>query len=74
MMISLFILQLTAQDADEGTNGMITYEILAGGQGDFVIDGRTGLIAVAPGVALIVGRTYALTVKAADGAPAAQRR
>ncbi|XP_035257062.1 protocadherin-15-like isoform X2 [Anguilla anguilla] len=68
------VLQLTALDADEGANGRITYEILAGGQGDFAIDSRTGLITVAAGVSLVVGRSYALTVRAADGAPAAQRR
>ncbi|XP_062436798.1 protocadherin-15 isoform X3 [Rhea pennata] len=68
------VIKLTAVDADEGPNGQIAYEILAGAQGDFVIDDRTGLIAVAPGVALSVGRSYALTVKAADNAPPAQRR
>ncbi|KAG2463237.1 PCD15 protein, partial [Polypterus senegalus] len=65
---------LSAFDADEGLNGQITYEILAGAQGDFIINNRTGLITVAPGVTLIVGRSYALTVKASDNAPLSQRR
>ncbi|KAG7462930.1 hypothetical protein MATL_G00189940 [Megalops atlanticus] len=68
------VLQLTAQDADEGSNGLITYEILAGAQGDFVIDSRTGVIKVGPNVSLVVGRSYALTVKASDNAPVSQRR
>ncbi|KAJ8361613.1 hypothetical protein SKAU_G00181380 [Synaphobranchus kaupii] len=68
------VLQLRALDADEGPNGRIAYEILAGSQGDFVIDARSGLIKVAPGVGLVVGRSYALTVKAADGASPTQRR
>uniref|UniRef100_A0A673ADD8 Protocadherin-15 n=1 Tax=Sphaeramia orbicularis TaxID=375764 RepID=A0A673ADD8_9TELE len=68
------VLQLTAADADEGLNGLVTYEILAGAQGDFVISNRTGRITVAPGVTLIVGRSYALTVKAFDNAPEIQRR
>ncbi|XP_041117437.1 protocadherin-15-like isoform X2 [Polyodon spathula] len=68
------VLQLTALDADEGLNGQITYEILAGAQRDFIINNRTGLITVAPGVSLIVGRSYALTVKASDNAPVSQRR
>ncbi|XP_040831724.1 protocadherin-15 isoform X2 [Ochotona curzoniae] len=68
------VIQLTAVDADEGSNGEITYEILAGAQGDFVINKTTGLITIAPGVELIVGRTYALTVQAADNAPPAERR
>ncbi|XP_068817413.1 protocadherin-15 isoform X6 [Capricornis sumatraensis] len=67
------VIQLTAVDADEGSNGEITYEILAGAQGDFIINKTTGLITVAPGVELMVGRTYALTVQAADNAPPAER-
>uniref|UniRef100_A0A3P8SQ67 Protocadherin-related 15a n=1 Tax=Amphiprion percula TaxID=161767 RepID=A0A3P8SQ67_AMPPE len=68
------VLQLTAVDADEGLNGLVTYEILAGAQGDFIISNRTGRITVAPGVTLTVGRSYALTVKASDSAPETQRR
>ncbi|KAG7251505.1 hypothetical protein CRUP_010991, partial [Coryphaenoides rupestris] len=65
---------LTAVDIDEGVNGLVTYEILAGALGDFVISRRTGRITVAMGVALVVGRSYTLTVKASDGAPGIQRR
>uniref|UniRef100_A0A8C5I2X1 Cadherin domain-containing protein n=1 Tax=Gouania willdenowi TaxID=441366 RepID=A0A8C5I2X1_GOUWI len=68
------VLQLTAVDADEGLNGLVTYEILTGAQGDFIITNRTGRITVAPGVTLTVGRSYALTVKASDNAPENQRR
>nr|XP_015202388.1 PREDICTED: protocadherin-15 isoform X4 [Lepisosteus oculatus] len=68
------VLRLTAFDADEGPNGQITYEILTGDQGDFSINNSTGLITVAPGVSLIVGRSYALTVRASDNAPVSQRR
>lgn len=72
---SLFLFsQLTATDADEGLNSLVTYEILAGAQGDFIISNRTGRITVAPGVILIVGRSYALTVKASDNAPEVHRR
>ncbi|XP_066474848.1 protocadherin-15 isoform X2 [Tiliqua scincoides] len=68
------VIKLTAIDADEGPNGQIIYEILAGDQGDFVIGAQTGLITIAPGIVLSVGRSYALTVKASDSAPLAQRR
>ncbi|KAJ8014000.1 hypothetical protein DPEC_G00035680 [Dallia pectoralis] len=68
------VLQLTALDADEGLNGLVIYEILAGAQGDFIIINRTGRITIAPGIALSVGRSYALTVKASDSAPEIQRR
>ncbi|XP_036023760.1 protocadherin-15 isoform X3 [Onychomys torridus] len=68
------VIQLTAVDADEGSNGEISYEILVGAQGDFVINRTTGLVSIAPGVELVVGRTYALTVQASDNAPPAERR
>uniref|UniRef100_A0A8C4YVW9 Protocadherin-related 15a n=1 Tax=Gadus morhua TaxID=8049 RepID=A0A8C4YVW9_GADMO len=68
------VLQLSAVDADEGSNGLVTYEILAGAQGDYVINNRTGRITVATGVALVVGRSYTLTVRASDNAPGIQRR
>ncbi|KAG1963244.1 protocadherin-15, partial [Pimephales promelas] len=66
--------QLTAQDADAGLNGLITYAILAGDQGHFIISNRTGRITLAPGVTLTVGRSYALTVRASDNAPDSERR
>ncbi|XP_016311963.1 protocadherin-15a [Sinocyclocheilus anshuiensis] len=68
------VLQLTAQDADAGLNGLITYAILAGDQDDFIINNRTGRITLAPGVTLTVGRSYALTVRASDNAPDTERR
>ncbi|KAK2897019.1 hypothetical protein Q8A67_011507 [Cirrhinus molitorella] len=68
------VLQLTAQDADAGLNGLITYAILAGDQGDFIINNRTGRITLALGVTLTVGRSYALTVRASDNAPDTERR
>lgn len=74
MDISVSFNQLTAQDSDEGLNGLVTYTILAGDQGHFVISNRTGRITIAPGVNLSVGRSYALTVRAADNAPEAERR
>ncbi|XP_042565502.1 protocadherin-15a isoform X2 [Clupea harengus] len=68
------VLQLTALDADEGLNGVVSYSILAGDQGDFIINNRTGRITIAPGVTMMVGRSYALTVRAADNAHEAERR
>ncbi|XP_075791157.1 protocadherin-15 isoform X4 [Pelodiscus sinensis] len=68
------IIKLSAIDEDQGPNGQIIYEILAGDQGDFIINDQTGLITIAPGVVLSVGRSYALTVKASDNASPAQRR
>ncbi|XP_053094750.1 protocadherin-15b isoform X2 [Pangasianodon hypophthalmus] len=68
------VLWLTASDTDEGPNGLISYSIVAGARGHFIINNRTGLISVAPGVNLTVGSSYALTVKATDNAAIDQRR
>ncbi|XP_029383086.1 protocadherin-15-like [Echeneis naucrates] len=68
------VLQLSAVDSDAGPNGQVTYRILAGAQGHFLIDNSTGVINVAPGVELTVGRSYALTVEAMDNGPAPHRR
>uniref|UniRef100_A0A8C1QAL4 Protocadherin-15 n=1 Tax=Cyprinus carpio TaxID=7962 RepID=A0A8C1QAL4_CYPCA len=64
------VLQLTAVDADEGPNGLVSYKILAGDQGHFTINDYTGVITVLPSVNLTVGRSYALTVRASDNGPA----
>ena len=74
LSLSLSPSQLTALDADEGLNGVVSYSILAGDQGDFIINNRTGRITIAPGVTMMVGRSYALTVRAADNAHEAERR
>lgn len=68
------VLQLTAVDADEGPNGLVSYKILAGDQGHFTINDCTGVITVPPSVNLTVGRSYALTVRASDNGPVSQRR
>nr|XP_019938424.1 PREDICTED: protocadherin-15-like [Paralichthys olivaceus] len=74
MMPGETVLQLSAVDSDSGPNGLVTYRILAGAQEHFIIGNSTGLISVAPGVDLAVGRSYALTVEAVDNGPAPQRR
>ncbi|XP_072312351.1 protocadherin-15b [Eucyclogobius newberryi] len=68
------VIQLSALDSDAGHNGLITYRILAGAQGQFDINNSSGVITVAPGVELSVGRSYALTVEAMDNGPEPHRR
>ncbi|XP_056286606.1 protocadherin-15-like [Pseudoliparis swirei] len=68
------VMQLAAVDSDAGPNGQVTYRIIAGDQGHFLIGKSTGVITVAPSVELTVGRDYALTVEATDNGPAPQRR
>uniref|UniRef100_A0A669F4N9 Protocadherin-related 15b n=1 Tax=Oreochromis niloticus TaxID=8128 RepID=A0A669F4N9_ORENI len=74
MMPGEAVLQLSAFDSDAGQNGLITYRILAGHQGHFVIGNSSGIITVAPGVELSVGQSYALTVEAMDNGPEPHRR
>ncbi|TMS22380.1 Protocadherin-15 [Larimichthys crocea] len=74
--LSVFVclFQLSAVDFDAGPNGQVTYRILVGDQGHFLIGNSTGIITIAPGVVLTVGRSYALTVEAMDNGPAPHRR
>uniref|UniRef100_A0AAQ4RTZ6 Protocadherin-15 n=1 Tax=Gasterosteus aculeatus aculeatus TaxID=481459 RepID=A0AAQ4RTZ6_GASAC len=74
MMPGETVLQLAAIDSDAGPNGQVSYRILAGDQGHFLIGKSTGVITAAPGVELAVGRSYALTVEGMDNGPVAQRR
>ncbi|TDG98030.1 hypothetical protein EPR50_G00213960 [Perca flavescens] len=74
MMPGETVLQLAAVDSDAGPNGQVTYRVLAGHQGHFLIGNSTGVVTVAPGVELTVGRSYALTVEAMDNGPVPQRR
>ncbi|CAJ1081054.1 protocadherin-15-like isoform X4 [Xyrichtys novacula] len=74
MMPGETVLQLSAVDSDAGPNGQVTYRILAGDQGHFVIGSSTGIITVAPDVELTVGRSYALTVEAIDNGQVPHRR
>uniref|UniRef100_A0A8D3CP09 Protocadherin-15 n=1 Tax=Scophthalmus maximus TaxID=52904 RepID=A0A8D3CP09_SCOMX len=74
MMPGETVLQLSAVDSDAGPNGRVTYRILAGDQNNFLIGNSTGVISVASGVELTVGRSYALTVEAVDNGPVPHRR
>ncbi|XP_049614964.1 protocadherin-15 isoform X1 [Syngnathus scovelli] len=74
MMPGETVLQLSAVDEDDGPNGQVTYRILAGDQGQFLIGNSTGIITVAPSVGLSVGRSYALTVEATDNGAEPHRR
>uniref|UniRef100_A0A3Q3RC81 Protocadherin-15 n=1 Tax=Monopterus albus TaxID=43700 RepID=A0A3Q3RC81_MONAL len=68
------VIQLSAVDSDAGPNGQVTFRILAGAQGYFLIGKSSGVITVTPGVQLTMGQRYALTVEAMDNAPVTQRR
>ncbi|XP_051925278.1 protocadherin-15-like isoform X2 [Hippocampus zosterae] len=68
------VLQLSAVDEDEGPNGRVAYRIVAGDRGQFLLGNSSGILTVAAGADLSVGRSYALTVEASDNGARPHRR
>ncbi|XP_019738894.1 protocadherin-15-like isoform X3 [Hippocampus comes] len=68
------VLQLSAMDEDEGPNGRVSYRMVAGDRGHFLLGNSTGILTVASGAGLSVGRSYALTVEATDNGAEPHRR
>ncbi|KAL4641609.1 protocadherin Fat 4 [Arapaima gigas] len=61
------VLQVSATDADEGTNGQIRFSISgSNANGDFRIDSVTGMISVAKQLNREARSSYSLVVQAAD--------
>uniref|UniRef100_A0A8C9R1A2 Protocadherin Fat 4 n=1 Tax=Scleropages formosus TaxID=113540 RepID=A0A8C9R1A2_SCLFO len=61
------VLQVSATDADEGTNGQIRFSISGGSaNGDFRIDSVTGMISVVKHLDLEIKSSYSLVVQATD--------
>eukprot|EP00794_Sanderia_malayensis_P020074 gene20074-22044_t len=62
------VIQLTALDSDEGSNGLVRYSIMSGNTANaFVIDSKTGMIKTAGGVDREKTSRYTLHVSASDG-------
>lgn len=60
--------QVSATDADEGTNGAIYYEITSGNTDNaFAIDHVTGIVTTAKSLDYEIEDSYVLTVIAKDG-------
>ncbi|KPP76886.1 protocadherin Fat 4-like [Scleropages formosus] len=61
------VLQVSATDADEGTNGQIRFSISGGSaNGDFRIDSVTGMISVVKHLDREIKSSYSLVVQATD--------
>ncbi|XP_043917634.1 protocadherin Fat 4 [Protopterus annectens] len=61
------LIQVTAVDPDEGTNGQVRYNIMGGNENsEFRIDFFTGVLAVAKQLDRETRASYALTIQAAD--------
>lgn len=43
------VIRVTAQDADEGSNAVVTYDIVDGSDGKFIIEGQLCLYVVRQG-------------------------
>uniref|UniRef100_A0A1I8FPU6 Cadherin domain-containing protein n=1 Tax=Macrostomum lignano TaxID=282301 RepID=A0A1I8FPU6_9PLAT len=64
----LFILSLTAADADAGPNGNVTYRIISGNEGSrFRLDAISGNLSLVAALDYETTRDYTLRVQAADG-------
>ena len=69
------VLQLTATDPDDGTNGLITFSIMSGNTDDaFVINNATGFVAVNANLDREVVDSYSLYISASDNAASNPRR
>ncbi|EDO35412.1 predicted protein, partial [Nematostella vectensis] len=62
------LLQVTATDADEGTNAVISYDIIGGNNnGNFSIDSSTGVISTLASLDHEVEEFFSLIISAKDG-------
>uniref|UniRef100_A0A3B3TF36 Protocadherin Fat 4 n=1 Tax=Paramormyrops kingsleyae TaxID=1676925 RepID=A0A3B3TF36_9TELE len=67
ILLGTDVLQVSATDADEGTNGQILFSLVDGDSGsDFRIDSITGTITVARALDRETRPSYSLVVKATD--------
>ena len=60
------ITQITAMDADEGSNGQIIYSIINGGEGKFDIDSSSGVLRTLTSLDSMVKGFYKLIIAAQD--------
>ena len=61
------VAQITATDNDEGSNGMLTYEIVNTTTELFILEQATGLLTLTQSLSGTAGSVYSLTVSATDG-------
>jgi hypothetical protein len=60
------VVRVLATDKDTGANGDVTYELLSGDDGAFVIDAHMGALRLDNAAALTRSQ-YVLTIRASDG-------
>ncbi|XP_045072088.1 protocadherin-23-like [Coregonus clupeaformis] len=69
------LVQVTAQDPDRGTNGLIRYDIISGNsKGHLRLDPQTGALKVNHSLDYEEDSKYALTIQASDGGEPGNRK
>lgn len=68
------LLQVSAQDPDLGTNGLVTFDIISGNsKGHYQLDPESGLLLVRRALDYEQDPKYALTIRASDGGEFSER-
>uniref|UniRef100_S4RTD9 Cadherin domain-containing protein n=1 Tax=Petromyzon marinus TaxID=7757 RepID=S4RTD9_PETMA len=68
------IFTLSATDADQGQNALVTYSVLSGSEGAFVVDAASGVLRASRRLDREERASYLLTVRASDGTHATDAR
>lgn len=69
------LVQVTAQDPDLGTNGLLRYDIISGNsKGHHRLDPQTGLLVVNRSLDFEEDSKYTLTIRASDGGESSEER
>lgn len=68
------LVQVTAQDPDLGTNGLVTFDIISGNsKGHYKLDPESGLLVVSRSLDYEQDPKYILTIRASDGGEFSER-
>lgn len=69
------LVQVTAQDPDLGTNGLLNFDIISGnGKGHYKLDPESGLLVVNQSLDYEQDSKYILTIRASDGGEFSEKR
>ncbi|XP_078719353.1 protocadherin Fat 4 [Lampetra fluviatilis] len=68
------IFTLSATDADQGQNALVTYSVLSGSEGAFVVDAASGVLRASRRLDREERASYVLMVRASDGTHATDAR
>ncbi|XP_067354486.1 protocadherin-23 isoform X2 [Channa argus] len=73
--VGAMLVQVSAQDPDLGTNGLLQYDIISGNsKGHLKLDPQSGLLAVNHSLDYEEDSKYTLTIRASDGGVSSEKR